>query len=122
MPGPRVVVLGASPNPERTSHEAVARLAARGFDVVPVHPSATDVLGLPVAKDLATVAHPVDTVTVYVSPAHSAPLADALLALAPRQAIFNPGAENPDLRARLEAAGIVCRDACTLVLLATGRF
>jgi uncharacterized protein len=36
--------------------------------------------------------------------------------------IFNPGAENPDLQASLEANGIKTMEACTLVLLTTGQF
>jgi len=61
-------------------------------------------------------------VTLYVSAAHQDPVADDLLALAPRRVIFNPGTENPALAARLQAAGITTLEACTLVLLKTGAF
>lgn len=120
--GNRVVVVGASANPERYGNQAVARLIGRGYTVVPVHPRAREVHGIPVVRRLDDIAGPVDTVTLYVSPAHSAELSDALVSLWPRRVIFNPGAENRDLRSRLEFAGIECLEACTLVLLATGQF
>ena len=39
-----------------------------------------------------------------------------------RRVIFNPGSENFALAKRLEASGAEVVEACTLVLLATGRF
>lgn len=117
-----VVVLGASDDPERYSHKAVSRLSEQGYRVVPVNPSLDRVLGIPAVPSLDRIAGPVETLTVYLSPKRSSPLAAAILALRPRRAIFNPGAENPELEAELAAAGIDCLRACTLVLLATGKF
>lgn len=118
----RVVVLGASDRPDRYSNKAVRMLRQHGHEVVPVHPRLTEVEGLPVVPSLDQVAGPVDTVTVYVGPDHSAPLTAAFLALAPRRVVFNPGSENPALAAELRGAGIAVEEACTLVLLATGAF
>jgi predicted CoA-binding protein len=72
--------------------------------------------------DLSQISGPVDTATMYVGVAISSGLADKLIALKPRRVIFNPGAENPELAAKLEAAGVVAQEACTLVLLRNGQF
>jgi predicted CoA-binding protein len=64
----------------------------------------------------------IDTVTLYVSPAVSDSLADQILETRPRRVIFNPGSENPRLLYRLREKGITGTEACTLVLLNTGRF
>lgn len=119
-----VVVLGASANPERYSNKAVRLLLEHGYPVAPVHPALEKVEGLSVTHDIADLPHDgtVDTVTVYLSPRISTTLTDPLLALAPRRVIFNPGAENPQLQAALETAGIGVETACTLVLLNTGQF
>lgn len=117
-----VAVLGASPKPERYSHQAISLLHRHGHTVIPVNPAQREIAGLPVAASLAAIAQPVDTVTVYVSPAHQDSLKQQLLALQPQRVIFNPGAENPALSAALQGAGIACEDACTLVLLRTGQF
>ncbi len=118
----RVVVLGASGNPERYSNMAVKRLLENGHTVVPVHPKLERIDDLAVTPNLGDVAGPVDTVTVYVSPQVSSAMTDALVALAPGRVIFNPGAENPELEATLAEHEIPTLRACSLVLLSTGQF
>ena len=117
-----VAILGASNKPDRYSHKALVLLAEKGHAVFPVHPALPEIDGRPVFKRLADITEPVHTVTMYVSAAHSAGLADALLAAKPARVIFNPGTENPELEDRLSAAGVEVVRACTLVLLRTGQF
>jgi len=117
-----VAVLGASPKRERYSNQAVRMLLEHGHAVIPVHPAATEIEGLPVSASLADIGRAVDTLTVYVSPAHSAPLRESILALNPKRVIFNPGTENPSLKNTLDEHGIQTEEACTLVLLHTGQF
>ncbi|HOS97414.1 MAG TPA: CoA-binding protein [Deltaproteobacteria bacterium] len=118
----RVVVLGASENPERYSHKAVLLLIEHGHCVIPVSPNLKSVTGIPALPDLDCVEGHVDTVTVYVSPEKSSPLADSIISLHPDRVIFNPGAENPTLRDRLNGNGIATVEACTLIMLRTGQF
>jgi uncharacterized protein len=118
----RVVIIGASNNPERYSHRAQLLLRKHGHEVVPVHPKLAEIEGIPVVADVGLISGPVDTVTMYVGPAISAGLQDKLIALKPRRIIFNPGAENASLADALQKAGIACEEACTLVLLNTGQF
>lgn len=118
----RVVIVGASDNPERYSHRAMVMLRQNGHETIPVHPKLAMIDGVPVVADIFSLSGPVDTVTMYVGPQISTGLAEALIGLKPTRIIFNPGAENPELSAKLKAAGIACEDACTLVLLSTGVF
>jgi uncharacterized protein len=118
----RVVIVGASDNPERYSHRALLLLRQHGHEVVPVHPKLTEIEGISVVADLSLISGPVDTVTMYVGAAISAGLQDKMITLKPRRVIFNPGAENADLAAALEKTGITCEEACTLVLLNTQQF
>ena len=122
IPSERVVVLGASPKPERYSNQAVRLLLKHGHQVIPVHPAVERIEGLKVAASLAEAVGPIDTVTMYVGPGRSDAMADELIASAPRRVIFNPGSENPGLANRLTDAGIGVEEACTLVLLNTGQF
>jgi predicted CoA-binding protein len=117
-----VAVLGASPKPERYSNKAVRMLVEHGHRVIPVRPGAENIEGIPAAHKLSDVEGDVDTLTVYVSPEVSSKLQDDIVSLGPRRVIFNPGAENPALRDALGAAGIETVEACTLVLLSTGKF
>lgn len=117
-----VAVLGASPKPERYSNKAIKLLLEHGHAVIPVHPAMGEIEGLPVAASLADIGKRVDTLAMYVSPALSTPLADAILVLNPGRVIFNPGTENPALQHALASQGIPSEEACTLVLLNTGQF
>jgi len=121
-PHQRVVVIGASKNPERYSNMAINRLLENGHEVIPVHPALERVSGVTVIPTLGDVKGPVDTVTVYVSPKVSSKMTDSLVALSPGRVIFNPGAENPELEAALAEHGIPTLQACSLVLLSTGQF
>lgn len=118
----RVVIIGASNNPERYSHRALLLLRKHGHEVVAVHPKLTEIEGIAVVADLSAITSPVDTVTMYVGAAISNGLTEKLIALKPRRVIFNPGAENTALADALQNAGIACEEACTLVLLNTGQF
>lgn len=118
----RVVVLGASTNPERYSNKALNRLLENGHEVVPVHPALERVDGIDVVPSLSAVEGEVDTLTVYVSPKISSNLREDVVALGPGRVIFNPGTENPEFEAALAEAGIPTVQACTLVLLSTGQF
>ncbi len=118
----QVILLGASNKPERYAHRAFHMLREHGHTVLPVHPALAEIEGVPVRKNLAEVNGPVDTLTLYVSPAISEPLADDIVALRPKRVIFNPGTESPLLQARFDQAAIPWVEACTLVMLSTETF
>lgn len=117
-----VVVLGASPKPERYSNKAVRMLLETGHKVIPVHPAIETIEGLQTAKSLEDIKKKVDTLTVYVSEKISTDLAGRILALNPLRVVFNPGTENPDLQKKLQEKHIKTELACSLVLLRTGQF
>ncbi len=118
----RVVILGASPKADRYANRAQKMLMEGGYPVVPIHPKIAEIEGVAVTHDLADVEQPVHTLTMYVGPDRSAPIADAIVALRPARAIFNPGTESPELQARLAEQGTEVIEGCTLVMLRTDQF
>ncbi len=116
----KVLVYGASENPERYSYKAAALLLQHHHEIVLVGNREGNLFGHPIHKE--TVFPVVDTVTLYVGPKNQAELLDYLKQLKPRRVIFNPGTENPILEKSLEELGILVEEACTLVLLHTGQF
>jgi predicted CoA-binding protein len=115
-------VLGASVKPERYSNKALRMLREHGHAVIPVHPLHKEIEGIPAVASVAELPREVDTVTMYLGPAASESVADALVALIPRRVIFNPGSESAPLEERLRQAGVEVERACTLVLLQTGQY
>jgi predicted CoA-binding protein len=118
----RVVILGASDNPERYSYKAMKRLLEAGHEVVLVNRGYTEIEGQPVLADLGDVTGEVDTLTMYVRPDVSTILIDKIIALKPKRVIFNPSTDNARLQLALDEAVIDWESACTLVLLRTGQF
>ena len=116
----RVAILGASADAQRYAYKAQRLLKEYGHAVVPVSPKEQCIDGDAVVDSLGDIEGVVDTLTMYVRPAISTQYRDAILALAPRRVIFNPGTENPELESALRRAGIDCIEACTLVMLRTG--
>lgn len=117
-----VVVLGASAKPNRFSYRALKLLQQHGHNVIPIHPTLEKIDGVSVTATIDQIDEAVDTLTVYVNSTVSANLGDKIVALKPGRVIFNPGAESPELRKALKASSIPYQEACTLVMLNTGRF
>lgn len=115
-----VLVLGASNKPNRYAFLAAQALLEQGYPIVLVSNKGDDILG---HKALTQLPHlGIDTVTLYLSPENQQPHVTSLLKLQPRRVIFNPGTENPEFMAQLQAAQIDVVVGCTLVMLKTGQF
>lgn len=117
-----VLVLGASPKPERFAHKAILALTRHGHRVIPVGPRPGEIGGWPVRQRLAEVNEPVHTLTLYLGPERSRSEIPAILALAPARVILNPGTESSELEQALDGAGIPWVHDCTLLMLDGGRF
>ncbi len=113
------VVLGASPKEDRYSNKAVALLHSNGIPVIPIHPTAKEINGIPCLASLKDITVPVDTITLYVNEKLSTGLIPDIIACAPRRIVMNPGTENELLETEAQKVGIIVQRACTLVLLNT---
>ena len=117
----KTLVLGASENSERYSNRAVKTLLHHNEDVVAVGLKEGEIDGVKILSGKPLIEN-VDTVTMYVGPAHQKNYYDYILSLKPQRIIFNPGAENPELEKLAEKNGIEVVEACTLVMLSIGNY
>jgi len=117
----KTVVLGASDSPMRYSFLAVRRLKSYDHPVVAIGKKTGVIDDTQIITE-----HPlledVDTVTLYLNPAHQKQYYDYILSLKPKRIIFNPGAENTELATLAKQNGIQPMNACTLVMLGTGQY
>lgn len=117
----KTLVIGASTKSERYSYQAIERLEEKQHDVIALGLKPGKVHDVSIEtekKDWKAV----DTVSLYVGPAHQHAYIEYVLSLNPRRVLFNPGTENPAFEDRLKKAGILAERACTLVLLATNQY
>jgi hypothetical protein len=117
-----VAVIGASPKPDRYAYRAMEMLREYGHRPIPVNPAFPEVLGERCYASIIEIPGNVDTATLYLRKARSDKLIDQILQAHPSRIIFNPGAENPELAAKAEKAGIEVVEGCTLVMLRSGLF
>lgn len=118
----RVAVIGASRKQDRYSFKAISLLTEYGHTPFGVSPADQVILGNSTFRNLQEVPKPLDTVTLYVNPRISEPMAQEIIEAGPKRVIMNPGTESEVLKKKLTEAGIRVIEACTLVLLRTNQF
>jgi uncharacterized protein len=117
-----VLVIGASNKPHRYSYMAIERLLKANHSVFCVHPNIKEVQGLAVINNLEDIKIPIHTISLYVSKEKSLKMVESIIKIKPQRIIFNPGAENNELKEKAKNKDIEVLDACTLILLSTGQF
>jgi predicted CoA-binding protein len=116
------LVIGASPNPDRTSYEAVISLRHRGIPVIALGRRESEIGDVRIQKGMPKPDEKVHTVTLYLSAANQVEFYDYILSLEPERIIFNPGTVNPELGDMATIQGIEVVERCMLVMLTGGEF
>jgi uncharacterized protein len=61
----KIAVVGLSDNPQRTSYMVSQAMQAAGYDIIPVNPTADEVLGVKAVKSLKDIEGHIDIVNVF---------------------------------------------------------
>ncbi len=118
MPDPRstIAIIGASDDRSKYGNKAVRAFRDQGWEVYPIHPTLTEVEGMPAFPDLDAVPVPrLDRVSFYVPPRIGIELIDAVARKPIGEVWLNPGSESPELAARAEALGLNVIQACSIL-------
>ena len=112
-----IAVVGASPDPARTSHGVMRYLQGVGYRCIPVNPNAAKILGERCYPSLAEVPEPVDFVDVFRRPEFCAAVAEDAAAAGAPALWLQLGVRSAEARRIAEAAGMdYVEDACTAVV------
>ena len=117
----KTLVLGASDNPSRYSYLAIKRLEQYGHPVIAIGRKHTAV-GETIIHTEKIPTEGIDTITLYLNAQNQKPYYDYILSIKPHRIIFNPGAENEELKKLAAEKNIQTIEACTLVMLSTGQY
>ena len=117
-----VAIIGASDKEKRYAHMAMHFLIEQGHQVVLINPSKEMIAGHQCYASVSQYNGKIDTITLYVNPKRFQEHLAAVIKVAPKRVIMNPGTEDDALEEILVEHGIEVQHACTLVLLSTGKF
>lgn len=117
----KTLVLGASPNDQRYSNRAVKLLRQNKIDTIAVGKRKGQIEDVAIDQEI-NIQDDIHTITMYLGAKNQLPYYDEILALSPKRIIFNPGAENHELKKLAQNAGIEVVEGCTLVMLSVNTF
>ena len=101
-----IAVVGMSANAEKEAHTVPKFMMERGYHIIPVNPTATEILGLKVHKAVTDVTERVDIVNVFRPGPECDKVAEAAVKIKPRAVWLQLGITNPRAHEIVKAAGI----------------
>ena len=108
-----IAIVGASSDPDRSSHGIMWKLLKVGYRVIPVNPNETEVLGQKAYPSLSDIPVPIDIVDVFRRAEFTPAIADEAVKVHAKALWLQQGVTNDDAAARAEAGGLtVVMDAC----------
>jgi uncharacterized protein len=116
------LLLGASPNPDRVSYQAIILLKQNNIPLIAIGKRYYEENDLKIITGMPLDIGPVHTVTLYLGPQNQKEYYNYILSLNPERIIFNPGTINNELSDLAYDQGIEVVEACMLVMLKTGQF
>ena len=109
----RIAMVGLSSNPFRPSHFAAIYLISEGYDVIPVNPRETEVLGRKSYPNLSAIPGPVEIVDIFREPAAVPPIVDEAITVGAKVIWMQLGVIHDAAAERARAAGLeVVMDRC----------
>jgi hypothetical protein len=108
-----IAMVGASDNEDKPSNGIMRQLQRAGYNVIPVNPRETEVLGERSYPSLVDVPEPVDIVDVFRRGEDTPAIADDAVKIGAKTLWLQQGIENEDAAARARAGGLhVVMNAC----------
>jgi predicted CoA-binding protein len=108
-----VASVGLSSNPQKESYGIVSYLQEQGYRIIPVNPTATEILGEKAYPDLESVPERIDVVQVFRKPEDVPPVVDSAIKIGAKVVWMQEGIVNVEAARKAREAGLqVVMDAC----------
>jgi predicted CoA-binding protein len=111
-----IASVGLSSNQHKESYGIVSYLKDQGYRIVPVNPTADEILGEKSYPDLESVPEPIDVVQVFRKPEDVPPVVDSAIRAGAKVVWMQEGIVNEEAAQKARDAGLqVVMDACMRV-------
>jgi len=108
-----IASVGLSSNTEKESYWIVSYLKDQGYRIIPVNPTATEILGEKAYPSLSSIPDRVDVVQVFRKPENVPPVVDEAIKIGAKVVWMQEGIVNEEAAQTAKAAGLqVVMDAC----------
>jgi len=101
-----IASVGLSSNPEKDSYEVAEYLQQHGYRVIPVNPTATEILGEKAYPSLSDVPEKIDVVQVFRKPEDVPPVVEEAIRVGAWAVWMQEGIVNEEAAARAREAGL----------------
>lgn len=108
-----IASVGLSSNPAKESYGIVQYLKDQGYRIIPVNPTATEIMGEKAYPDLSSIADKVDVVQVFRKPEDVPPVVDEAIKIGAKVVWMQEGVVHEEAAQKARDAGLqVVMDAC----------
>lgn len=108
-----VASVGLSSNMEKESYWIVSYLKDQGYHIIPVNPTADEILGEKAYPDLESIPEKIDVVQVFRKPEDVPPVVDSAIKVGAKVIWMQEGIVNEEAAQKAREAGLqVVMDAC----------
>jgi predicted CoA-binding protein len=116
-PPKTVAVIGASSNRDKFGNKALRAFEKKGYTVIPINPTETDVEGHHAYKSVLDVPGTIDLATVYVPGAVGLRVMDDLAKKGIPEVWLNPGADDRAVVDKARALGLNAVVHCSIIAI-----
>ena len=102
-----VAIVGASDNPERASYKVVTYLAEHGYNIIPVNPTVSQILGRTSYPDLSSIPEKVEVVDIFRRAEEVLPIVEEAIKIGAKAVWMQEGIINEEAAARAIDAGLL---------------
>lgn len=101
-----IAVVGMSKNPDKAAHYVPKYLHDRGYNIIPVNPTATEILGKKCYPTLLDIPVEIDIVDVFRPSEQVKPVIEESVKIKPKVIWLQEGIHNPDAETIAQKSGI----------------
>ena len=112
-----VAVIGASSNRQKFGNKALRAFAQRGYTVIPINPTETEVEGHRAFRSVLDVPGAIDLATLYVAPPIGVRVMDDLAKKGIPEVWLNPGADDRSVVEKAQSLGLKTERLCSIIAI-----
>lgn len=101
-----IAVVGMSKNPEKAAHYVPKYLAEQGYNIIPVNPTADEILGIKCYHSLLDIPVPIDIVDIFRPSDQVKPVVEEAIKIKPKVVWLQEGIHDPEAESLAEKSGI----------------